>query len=134
VNNDSSLFDFPVTDLPADILGKALKIKIKVTNIGGYVAESCEYLTVVVADVPEAPSAGPASDLSISSETILRVTYDEPATGGSVLTNYEVQMDDGLGGGFFTVAGGDLASEEYLDQHVVIESPLHLRNVLLLDE
>jgi len=43
-------------------------------------------------------------------------------------------MDDGLGGGFFTVAGGDLASEEYLDQHVVIESPLHLRNVLLLDE
>lgn len=39
---------------------------------------------------------------------MIRVTYTAPASdGGTPLTNYEVQMDDGLGGGFSSVAGGD---------------------------
>lgn len=37
------------------------------------------------------------------------ITFTVPNLGGSVLTNYEVQMDDGQGQGFITIAGGDLS-------------------------
>ena len=44
----------------------------------------------------------------MTSSSILKVTYDAPSSdGGMPITSYEVQMDDGIGGGFFTVAGGD---------------------------
>jgi hypothetical protein len=35
-----------------------------------------------------------------------------------VLTNYEVEMDDGLGGGFITIAGG--ATKTYLLNDIVV--------------
>jgi hypothetical protein len=38
---------------------------------------------------------------------MIKLIYTEPGNGGSQIVNYEVQMDDGLGGGFNTIAGGD---------------------------
>ena len=35
-----------------------------------------------------------------------------------MLTNYEVEMDDGLGGGFITIAGG--ATKTYLLNDIVV--------------
>ncbi len=49
----------------------------------------------------------PVRDDSSTSSDVIRITYSEPNTGGSPITNYEIQMDDGYGGGFMTVAGGD---------------------------
>ena len=50
----------------------------------------------------------------------IRILYSEPFDGGSILTNYDVQMDDGLGGGFTTIAGGDL--NNYLETFVLVSS------------
>ena len=75
-------------------------------------------LAVIIADVPEAPENGPVSDVELTSPTSLRVVYDEPGNGGSQLINYEIQMDNGLGGGFVTIAGGDL--NEHLRQYATV--------------
>lgn len=93
---------------------------MQVWNRGGFYNVSYEYLTVVVADVPDTPSAAPISDTDYTDWTRLRLTYDEPFAGGSVLTNYEIIIDDGLGGGFVTIAGGSVNT--HLDTYVMISS------------
>jgi len=90
VNNRPMLTQYSITDLPSNILGKAVKFKVKVTNTGNYLSETCETLSVIIANVPTTPNAGPVSDLTITTVSLIRVTYVEPANGGSLLTNYEV--------------------------------------------
>jgi hypothetical protein len=63
-------------------------------------------LKAILAGTPQAPSSGPVRD-SVTSSSLLKVTYSPPNDSGSPISNYEVQMDDGVGGGFATVAGGD---------------------------
>jgi hypothetical protein len=122
VNNNANLNQFTVTDLPTSILGHTLKLKVSVTNIGGYTNDTCEALAVVVADVPSTPASGPVSDVSVTTVDIIRITYAAPASdGGSLLTNYEVQMDDGIGGGFTTIAGGSLGEHSVL--HALVQAP-----------
>jgi hypothetical protein len=74
-------------------------------------------LRVVLAGTPGAPASAAVRDATVTSATTLRVTYSPPADGGSPITNYEVQIDDGVGGGFATVAGG--AGAAYLRQYFV---------------
>lgn len=77
-------------------------------NEGGFSVTSTQSLRVVLASVPSQPAHGAGSDASVTSATAIKVLYDAPASdGGTPITNYEVQMDDGIGGGFHTVAGGD---------------------------
>ena len=64
---------------------------------------------MIVSDKPSAPISGPTSVPAETSVNLISVIYSEPDTGGSPITNFEVQMDDGIGGGFETVAGGELA-------------------------
>ena len=90
------------------------------TNRGGYFATSLDFLSVTVSDVPQTPSSGPHSDVLVTDDTKIRILYAEPGNGGSVLTNYEVVMDDGLGGGFITIAGG--ATQTYLLNDIVISN------------
>jgi hypothetical protein len=128
VNNKPMLTSYSITDLPSGILGKSVKFKVKVTNIGGYFSETCEALSVVIANVPTTPAAGPVSDLTITTISLIRVTYAEPANGGSLLTNYEVQMDDGIGGGFISVAGGSLNSHQV--KHAIVKSSSHTGTIV----
>lgn len=79
---------------------------MQVWNRGGYHNTSYEALVVVIANVPDTPTAAPVSDKHFTDSTRIRVTYNEPGFGGSILTNYEIIIDDGLGGGFVTIAGG----------------------------
>jgi hypothetical protein len=45
-------------------------------------------------------------DAAGTSATSLKVTFlPHPSDGSSPVTSYEVQMDDGVSGGFYTVAG-----------------------------
>jgi hypothetical protein len=99
---------FDVTEIPTGVLGQPIQFRIQVTNLGGYYNTSYEHLSVIVADIPTTPPAGPAIDYSFTDATRLKVDLTEPYNGGSVLTNYEVQMDEGLGQGFITIFGGDL--------------------------
>lgn len=101
-----SLRSFTVTDLPA--VGTVVQFKIEATNRGGFSNTSYETLTVVIADVPATPIDAPVSDILSTNSLQIVISFDEPASGGSVLTNYEVLIDDGLGGGFVTAVGGSL--------------------------
>ena len=109
VNNNPALNQFTITDLPAGILGEKLRIKVKVSNLAGLSHSSEQVLVVIVCDKPSAPTSGPISVASQTTTNFISVTYSEPTTGGSPITNFELQMDDGIGGGFETVAGGELA-------------------------
>jgi hypothetical protein len=68
-------------------------------------------LTVVIASTPETPTGAPYSDPIATTGNQVKVLFDAPSNGGSLITNYEVQMNNGLGSSFFTVAGG--ASQNY---------------------
>ena len=110
VNNKPSLGLFTITDLPADIVGKKLRVKVQVTNVAGLAHASDKVLLVTIAGKPGTPALGPSSITSITTTDLIALQYAEPTdTGGSPITNFEVQMDDGIGGGFTTVAGGELA-------------------------
>lgn len=88
--------------------GATLRFKMMAFNEGGFSVTSTQSLRVVLASVPTQPAHGAVSDASVTSATAIKVLYDAPASdGGTPITNYEVQMDDGIGGGFHTVAGGD---------------------------
>jgi hypothetical protein len=83
-----------------------LRFKIRSTNAAGFSFTSDRSLKSILAGTPGAPSLGPVRD-SVTSGSVLKVTYSPPNDSGSPISNYEVQMDDGIGGGFSTVAGGE---------------------------
>ena len=108
VRDEPNLSAFSVTAFPAGtVVGANLRFKLIVFNQGGFSTTSSNSTRVELAGVPDAPTSAPARDHAITSGSVIRVTYSAPPSdGGSPLTSYEVQMDDGLGGGFSTVAGG----------------------------
>ena len=69
IDNNPSLRNIVITDLPANIRGLAVRFKLQVTNIGGYIGTSLEYLSVIVSDVPDTPTQGPKSDASFTNYT-----------------------------------------------------------------
>lgn len=84
VNNKPSLASFSVTDLPTNIVGQQVVFKINALNIGGFSTDSL-LLKVIIASVPDAPAAGPASDLSVTNGSLIKVTYSAPGDGGSFI-------------------------------------------------
>lgn len=98
---------YQVTDLPSSPDGKTVKFKLKAFNTGGYSVESSE-LSVVIGDAPSV-AAAPTVDSSSTSKDSIRIVFNA-ATSTLTVINYEVQMDDGSGSGFTTVAGGDLGT------------------------
>lgn len=108
IRDRPSLNTFTVTALPSVAVGTTLRFKLAAFNQGGFGATSDRSLRVVLASTPTQPTDAAASDTSVTSGSVLKVTYlPPPSDGGSPVTNYEVQMDDGVGGGFHTVAGGE---------------------------
>jgi len=118
VNGLPTLNQFTVTDLPASPLGKTVRFYIKAFNVGGYSVSSSS-TSIVVATVPSTPLTAPASVPGVTSGSIIKITYTEPGDGGSTITNYEIQMDDGQGGGYVTVAGGDNQIHLYSYFHAI---------------
>ena len=65
-------------------------------------------LSITAAEVPSDPTTAPTKNLKFSGQYQIRVEYNEiTTTGGSPITSYELQMNDGKGGAFYTVHGGD---------------------------
>ena len=122
IPGDPSRNRFTVTELPAGAVpGSALRLKLQVDNLGGYNTMSSGSLRVLLATAPNAPTAPVARDAGGTSASTIKVTYTPPPSdGGSPITTYEVQMDDGVGGGFHTVAGG--TGSAYLRQYFIAQS------------
>lgn len=107
VNGKPNLKTFVVTDLPASPVGKTVKFKIVAHNMATYSVTSFS-TPVVIAAPPTSPASAPVSDFSVTNQNLIKVVYAAPSSdGGSPILNYEIQMDDGLGSGFRTIAGGD---------------------------
>lgn len=90
------------------VAGSLIRFKLKAFNQGGFDYTSDRSARATLAGVPSTPTNGPVRDSLVTSAQVLKVSYSAPSSdGGSPISNYEVQMDDGLGGGFQTVAGGE---------------------------
>ena len=89
VNNNPSLTQFTVTDLPTNPTGLTVKFKMSVTNVGGFTVTSPS-ISVVIASTPTTPTSAPYSDSSVTTSNIIKIIYAEPYDGGSEITNYEI--------------------------------------------
>lgn len=85
--------------------GKAFKLQVIAVNANGQVKSNI--INVLAAGVPADPTNPPTSSASTDGSQI-GVLYDEVTnTGSSPITSYELQKDDGKGGSFLTIYGGD---------------------------
>lgn len=93
IRNDPYTFSFKCTIFPADsIIGDVYKFKIVATNVQGQTT-SIVSRPMTLAAIPGKPSAGPASDASVTNGNQIRVTYTDVAdNGGTPVLSYELQM------------------------------------------
>jgi hypothetical protein len=106
VNGKPSLNTYTVTDLPTSTSILTVKFKIKAIN-KAMLSVTSKPRSIVLASPPSAPLSAPYSDSLLTTSSMIKVLFNEPSDGGSPILNYEVQMDDGMGGGFTTIAGGN---------------------------
>jgi hypothetical protein len=67
-----------------------------------------EVAHAILASLPSQPADVPVSDASVTSAVAIKVSYARPVSpddGGSPIVSYELQMDDGEGGGFVSLRG-----------------------------
>lgn len=110
--------------------GLTYRIQIIALNHRGEVYSNV--ISIIAAEVPGDPTTAPYKILAYSDEDQLRVEYDEITdTMGSDITSYELQMNDGLNGPFYTIHGGDLAPTlslgVTLQKNIVIGVPYKFR-------
>ena len=105
VDGNPSLNAFNITELPSGIVGSKMRIIVYAKNEAELTGQT-DYIEVTVAGVPDTPST-PTEDLSITTNTTIGVTYSAPNSNGAQISSYEVQIDDGTGGDFSTILGGD---------------------------
>lgn len=79
------------------------RFKVKAVNqIGESIAT--DFISVIAADLPDAPSNSPTiNSVTKSYATITLTALPTANNGGSAVTGYIVQMDDGIGGDFETI-------------------------------
>ena len=109
VHDNPSLRTFVITELPVGVVGNKMNIQVKTKNKAGLFGQS-DILEVTVAGVPSKPIAAPTEDTSVTTKSVIGVTYTEPNNQGSTIVSYEVQIDDGNEGAFTTFAGGDTSN------------------------
>jgi hypothetical protein len=92
IRDRPTLDSFTVTDLPATVaVGTTLRFRLTAFNQGGFSATSSRSLRVVLATAPSQPGDAPESDTSVTSGSVIKVTYSAPdSDGGSPITTYEV--------------------------------------------
>lgn len=63
---------------------------------------------MIAATVPAVPTAAPIQNTADTTDKQIGITLTAVTdTGSSPITSYELQRDNGLGGGFYTIRGGD---------------------------
>ena len=87
--------------------GKTYRFQIEVFNFEG--TKTSNIATYIIATVPDKPSSSPHLDVTQSDGEKLKIYIDEfldSQNGGADIISYEIQIDDGLNGAFYTVLGG----------------------------
>jgi len=78
------------------VVGRIYKIKIRSHNYEGSVDSNS--LSVALASLPSKPSNAPTSDPTITNQEKIGVVitlFDSTNNGGSQITNYMIEYDDG---------------------------------------
>lgn len=68
------------------------------------------------AAVPDTPTNGPATDPAVTDRARIKVDWAKivsPNDGGSEVLSYQLAMDDGEGGDFVILVGGETNEEDY---------------------
>ena len=108
--------------------GKKIRIKLQVSNeIDGatQTTTSTGYLTALVAGIPAQPSQVVANTDEISASQISFYIPEITDDGGSFIATYHVEMDNGEGGTYETIAGYPTDS---LQTDFVISSGIQMSN------
>lgn len=86
--------------------GKTYRLQVEAVNANGSIKSNI--ISLVTATVPTAPTSSPTSIQSQTNAQQIAVQITQvTATGSSPITSYELQRDDGVGGSFYTIGGGD---------------------------
>lgn len=89
-----------------DGVDDSYKVEVKATNDNSFVFSNI--ITVVAATIPDDPTSAPAIVEADTDDTQIVVSIAAITnTGGSAITSYELQKDNGRGGSYTTVGGGD---------------------------
>jgi len=100
---DKPQYTLHTTSEPS-VVGATYLFKLQAINING--STFSEPVGFVIADLPDTPTNAPTSDLSISSETQLKIDIQVVVgNGGSPILSYSLELDDGLGGDFRVLYG-----------------------------
>jgi hypothetical protein len=86
-------------DMSSGVIGQIYRVKVQATNYAGSVQTNS--LSVALASLPQKSSVPPKSETSLTGPTTLAVVielYSESNDGGSEITLYEIQLDDGKRG------------------------------------
>jgi hypothetical protein len=87
---------------------ESYRVEIKAENENSFV--NSNIITVVAATIPNTPTSAPAIVEADTDDTQITVSIAAITdTGGSAITSYELQKDNGRGGSYTTVGGGDLS-------------------------
>lgn len=106
IANNPFLFEYTFT-LPGALTSKNVRFKLRATNERGATL-SVDFLSAVIAGLPITPALGPEDITSITNANTIGVILPMITdNGGSVIISYNLQMDDGKNGDFFSVAGDD---------------------------
>ncbi len=90
--------------IPASSEGNTFMFKLLVRAEGGDIES--ETIGYTLASVPDAPTSVPASDSTVSNNTVIKVDVATvTATGGSPITSYSIEIDDGDNGSFTALYG-----------------------------
>ena len=99
--------------------GKTYRLQIAAVNINGQVKSNI--INLVTATIPSDPTNPPSSVQSqTNAEQIMVLVSQITDTGSPPITSYELQSDNGKGGSFFTIGGGD--SSPTLSTNFLIKS------------
>ena len=112
--------------------GKTYRFQIEVFNYEG--TKTSNIATYIIATVPDKPANAPHLDVTQSDGGKLQIYIDElldAESGGADIISYEIQIDDGLNGAFYTVLGGEegytLDSEITITKNIVKGRQYRLR-------
>ena len=106
-----------MTELPSGSLGSQFVFQVKVTTAytlqvlsDGVLGPATANPGFLYAGVPSAPTSSPTRGSSSGSSVVNVDIATVSGTNGAAITSYEVQIDDGIGGSFVELQGGQAAS------------------------